>query len=138
VVSKLPTVTVASPKRDLADWGYWAFALLLVVVGFLQVALMRGTLKAVQRQAGIMEDNIKLIINKERMRISVEVFPLQLPLAKDGAEFEECLINYRVTFDGSTLAFITGSGEVGTITDSAEPPYREILYRPHSLTGNDY
>ena len=43
-ISKLPTVTVAAPKRDLADWGYWAFSGLLVIVGFLQVLLLWRTL----------------------------------------------------------------------------------------------
>src|SRR5690242_17581501 len=36
-ISKLPVVTVSPPKRDWADWGYWAFNLLLVIVGILQV-----------------------------------------------------------------------------------------------------
>ncbi len=121
-ITELPSVSIT---KDWADWGVWVFSGLLVVVGFLQVLLLFRTLRAIQRQAGIMENNIKLIINKERMRISVEVLPLKLPLAKDGAEFEDCTIDYRVMFDGSTLAFITDSYAEGKVTDSPEPPYKK-------------
>src|SRR5579859_6429619 len=53
-VSKPPTATVSSPKRD---WGYWAFNLLLVVVGVLQVILLRVTWKTIQRQVQLQEFN---------------------------------------------------------------------------------
>ena len=43
------------PKRDWADWGYWAFSLLLVVVGGFQVILLWRTLTAIKRQADTME-----------------------------------------------------------------------------------
>src|SRR6266478_5587709 len=96
-ISKLPPVTIT---KDWADWGVWVFSGLLVAVGFLQVWLLYGTLKAIQRQAGIMQDNINLIINKERMRISAQVLPLNLPPAKEGAEYEECAITCVVRFEG--------------------------------------
>jgi hypothetical protein len=51
VISKLPAVTVATPKRDLADWGTWGFNFLLVVVGGLQVLLLCWTLRVIRRQA---------------------------------------------------------------------------------------
>jgi hypothetical protein len=54
-VSELPPVTVAGRGRDWADWGYWCFSLLLVIVGALQVWLLRSTLLAIQTQAGHME-----------------------------------------------------------------------------------
>ena len=64
-ISKLPPVSVT---RDWADWGYWAFGGLLVIVGFFQVWLLRsqadlmreqaeissGTLSAIERQANLM------------------------------------------------------------------------------------
>lgn len=50
-ISKLPAVTVATPKRDWADWGYWAFSLCLAVVGGLQVLLLCWTLRAVRHQS---------------------------------------------------------------------------------------
>jgi hypothetical protein len=48
-------VTVATPKRDWADWGYWIFSLLLVAVGGFQVFLLWRTLRAIKRQADIMD-----------------------------------------------------------------------------------
>jgi hypothetical protein len=54
-ISKLPTVTVNPPKRDLADWGYWAFSGLLVIVGGFQVWLLFRTFEQVRRQADIYE-----------------------------------------------------------------------------------
>src|ERR1700675_4059131 len=53
-VTHLPPVTVNPPKRDLADWGYWAFSGLLVVVGILQVVLLCWTLRAARQQASEM------------------------------------------------------------------------------------
>jgi hypothetical protein len=55
IIGKLPTVTVAAPKRDWVDWGYWGFSLLLVGVGGFQVLLLWGTLKSIKRQANAME-----------------------------------------------------------------------------------
>jgi hypothetical protein len=54
-ISKLPPVTVNPPKRDWADWGYWAFSGLLVIVGGLQVWLLLATLGAIRRQGDQME-----------------------------------------------------------------------------------
>lgn len=51
VISELPPVTTASSKRDWADWGTWVFNGLLVVVGALQVLLLRWTYRLVRRQA---------------------------------------------------------------------------------------
>jgi len=47
-VSKLfPPLTVVT-KRDWADWGYWVFGGLLVIVGFLQVWLLRRNPRSYQ------------------------------------------------------------------------------------------
>ena len=51
-IAELPPVSV---RRDWADWGVWIFSGLLVVVGFLQVWLLFGTLGAIKRQADLME-----------------------------------------------------------------------------------
>jgi hypothetical protein len=59
-ISKLPPVTVNPTKRDLADWGYWAFNLLLVLVGIAQVLLLRGTLKVIGRQTDIMDRQLSI------------------------------------------------------------------------------
>jgi hypothetical protein len=53
-ISKIPPVTVAPPKRDWADWGYWGFNLLLVLVGGVQVWLLCQTLRAVRQQRNAM------------------------------------------------------------------------------------
>jgi hypothetical protein len=44
----------------LADWGYWAFNLLLVLVGIAQVLLLRGTLKVIGRQTDIMDRQLSI------------------------------------------------------------------------------
>lgn len=69
VVRELPPVTVIT-RRDLADWGYWAFSGLLVMVSALQVWLLWKTLGAVTRQADLMHQSLvatfrpKLIVRK--------------------------------------------------------------------------
>lgn len=62
-VSKLPPVTVVAPRRDWADWGYWVFSGLLVVVGGLQVWLLLRTLNAIQRQADLMQKHAEHLQN---------------------------------------------------------------------------
>jgi hypothetical protein len=44
-------VMITHPRRDLADWAYWGFSLLLAVVGALQVWLLCRTLGWIRRQA---------------------------------------------------------------------------------------
>lgn len=128
VLTVLFNVLQTSPpvRRDWADWGYWAFSLCLVLVGAAQAYLMFGTLGAIKRQAKIMEDNINLIINKDRMRIRIEVLTLSLPPAKEGAEYEECGIGYVLRFEGATRAIVVDSFVEGKVTDSPEPPYKQI------------
>jgi hypothetical protein len=58
-IDKLPPVTVVPQKRDLADWGYWAFSALLVVVGGLQVWLLSRTLGAIKKQGDLIERQVK-------------------------------------------------------------------------------
>src|SRR5690349_4752883 len=52
-ISKLPPVTVTPPKKDWADWSYWGFNFLLVVVGSLQAALLWGTIRVLRRQLAV-------------------------------------------------------------------------------------
>jgi hypothetical protein len=51
-VRELPPV---STTRNWADWGYWIFSGMLVVVGSLQVWLLLRTWKATERQARLLE-----------------------------------------------------------------------------------
>ena len=57
-ISKLPTVSIG---KDWADWSYWGFGGILVVVGSLQVWFLYGTLKGIQTQAGYMERQTKIL-----------------------------------------------------------------------------
>jgi len=52
-ISELPPVTVLPAKRNWADWGYWVFSFLLVIVGALQVWLLSLQLGTINRQADI-------------------------------------------------------------------------------------
>jgi hypothetical protein len=58
-IDKIPPVTVVPQKRDWADWGYWVFSALLVVVGGFQVWLLWRTLGAITEQANLMERQAK-------------------------------------------------------------------------------
>jgi hypothetical protein len=57
-VSKLPPVSIG---KDWADWSYWGFGGILVVVGSFQVWFLYGTLRAIQTQAGHMERQTKIL-----------------------------------------------------------------------------
>jgi hypothetical protein len=57
-VSKLPPVSIG---KDWADWSYWGFGGILVVVGSLQVWFLYRTLKGIQTQAGHMECQTKIL-----------------------------------------------------------------------------
>lgn len=101
-ISKLPSVTVDTPKRDWADWGTWFFNFLLVVVGGLQAWLLRRTyttmksqLNEMQTQANTMKGQLGTTINAERAWVMVE-------LRKD-AEYDYAI---EVTNMGRTPAHI--------------------------------
>ncbi|MGA1999244.1 MAG: hypothetical protein ABSG52_04575 [Terriglobales bacterium] len=76
IVRELPPVTVNPHKRDLADWGYWAFSGLLVVVGSLQVWLLCKTLRAVKASADAAFLNAQAVINAERAWVVAELHPM--------------------------------------------------------------
>jgi hypothetical protein len=59
--------------KDWADWAVWIFSALLVIVGGLQVWLLLGTLRAIQRQADQMEGQLESQIEKDRGRLKIEV-----------------------------------------------------------------
>jgi hypothetical protein len=116
-ITEIPNVTVNPAKRDAADWGYWAFSLLLVIVGFFQVLLLFGTLKAIQRQAALMERQI----NKERPRIRVEVQPFALQPVESADEADAVqVVKYTVTCYGFTHAFIEQEYFCAELKDTAD------------------
>src|ERR1039458_3862425 len=67
-VTKFPSVFV---NRDWVDWGVWIFSGLLVVVGFLQVLLLYGTLSTVKEQSGVLKQTL---IHTHRPTIAVRNF----------------------------------------------------------------
>jgi hypothetical protein len=69
-VRELPPVSI---MKDWADWAVWIFSALLVIVGGLQVWLLRGTLRAIQRQADQMEGQLESQREKDRGRLKIEV-----------------------------------------------------------------
>jgi hypothetical protein len=85
IIRELPPVTVTTPKRDWADWGYWVFSLLLAVVGALQVWLLARTLRAINRQAATMEKQTKALEE------SVKVAETSADAAKKSADIAACV-----------------------------------------------
>ena len=113
-ISKLPPVTLNPAKRDAADWGYWVFNLLLVVVGVLQVILLHQTMKIVQRQTDIMGRQLE----KERPHIRVDVGILKLRPIEGSDEIAIQEVNYTVRYYGFANAFISEDDFSAELTDS--------------------
>jgi hypothetical protein len=154
-VREFSTVSV---NRDWADWGLWGFNGLLVIVGALQLYLLFGTLRAIQRQAEIMEEqakaakanasaaeanaiaakegaeatkqSIEMLIKKERPRIRIEPGKLTIHPPGDPLSIHET--NYKVFCYGTTPAFIEDAYATVSITNSEEPPDARAV--PMSLT----
>ena len=134
-VSDLPPLAIT---KDWSDRSYWLFTLFLAAIGGLQVFLLWGNLRAIERQAiqmerqtGILEksvalaeksaetarQNIEMVISRERAHLRVEVMPLEWPLQPGPAK-----LKYKVALHGATEAYITSSCARAEIMDSLEPP----------------
>ena len=134
-VSDLPPLSIA---KDWSDRAYWLFTFFLAVIGGLQVFLLWGNLRAIERQANQMEhqtgileksvalaeknaetarQNIEMFVSRERAHLRVEVMPLEWPLPPGPAK-----LKYKVTLHGATEAYITSSCARAEIMDSLEPP----------------
>ncbi len=134
-VSDLPPLSIA---KDWTDRAYWLFTFFLAVIGGLQVFLLWGNLRAIERQANQMEhqtgilaksvalaeknaetarQNIEMFVSRERAHLRVEVMPLEWPLPPGPAK-----LKYKVTLHGATEAYITSSCARAEIIDSLEPP----------------
>lgn len=132
-VTELPPISVT---KDWSDQAYWLFTLFLVAVGALQVFLLWGNLRAIERQAmqmerqtGILEksvtlaeksadtarQNLEMFVSRERGHLRVELLPLQWPPAGT------LRVTYRVTLHGATEAYVTSSCARVEIADSPEP-----------------
>lgn len=133
-VTELPPI---STSKDWSDWSYWLFTLFLALIGGLQVYLLWGNLRVVERQAITMErqttvleksvelaeksaetarQNLDMFMSRERGHLRVELTPIEWPLKPGPAK-----LTYHVTLYGSTEAYITGSCARAELTDSPEP-----------------
>jgi len=133
-VSELPPLSIT---KDWKDHAYWAFTLLLAVVGGLQVFLLWGNLRAIERQAiqmerqtGILQQsvalaeksaetarqNLELFVSRERGHLRLELLPLESPLHPGPAK-----VSYKITLHGTTEAYVTSSCARVEVTDASEP-----------------
>jgi hypothetical protein len=123
-ISKLSPVSVT---RDWADWGFWIFSLLLVVVGGLQVWLLLGTMRTIQRQTELLERQI----NKERARIRIELKSFKPEQPYPGEVEMVQTIKYTVAFYGSTYAFVNEDTFDVELSDSPEVGDGQVKRIPH-------
>ena len=133
-VSELPPVSMS---KDWSDWSYWLFTFFLVATSALQVYLLWGNLRAIERQALTMErqttvleksvelseksaetakQNLEMFMSRERGHLRVEMVPIELPLQPGAAK-----LRYIVRLHGSTEAYVTSSCARAELTDSPEP-----------------
>jgi hypothetical protein len=133
-VSDLPPLSIT---KDWSDRAYWLFTFFLVAVGGLQVFLLWGNLRAIERQAiqmerqtGILEksvalaeknaetarQNIEMFVSRERAHLRVDLMPLEWPLPPGPAK-----LKYKVTLHGATEAYIMTSCARAELMDSLEP-----------------
>jgi hypothetical protein len=142
-VSDLPPLSIT---KDWSDRAYWLFTLFLAAIGGLQVFLLWGNLRAIERQAiqmerqtGILEksvalaeksaetarQNIEMVVSRERGHLRVQVVPLEWPLQPGPAK-----LKYKVTHYGASEAYITSSCARAELMDSLEPPRDDAQWWP--------
>jgi hypothetical protein len=153
-VSDLPPLSIT---KDWSDRAYWLFTFFLAAIGGLQVFLLWGNLRAIERQAiqmerqtGILEksvalaeksaetarQNLEMLVSRERGHLHMQVMPLEWPLQPGPAK-----LKYKVTHSGATEAYITSSCARAEITDSPEPGddahWWPAMSIPQIITPND-
>ncbi|HEV7675984.1 MAG TPA: hypothetical protein VGQ12_15745 [Candidatus Angelobacter sp.] len=85
----------------------------------------REAANAAIKNAATASESVEFLIAKERMRISVEALPLNIPPPD---EVLGHVVDYKITFHGPTLAtFVEGFAE-SEITDSIESPTGNITW----------
>jgi len=94
-ISKWPPVSI---PKGWTDYTYWAFGLLLVVVGFLQVRLLSKTLGAINDQAQTMKDQARTMkdqaqIMDQQSKATEEAAKAATLSAKAAIENIQLLIN---------------------------------------------
>lgn len=147
VVGRLPTLTVAPPKKDWADWGYWFFNLGLVVVGVLQIVLLCWTLRAIRHQAAIMLRQWQAMRGQARLMgeqlaemQAQTTANMQRERARLRIEIENVLIftknilaspvKYRITHYGPSEAYISESFIKVYVSASRTPDNNTMFSRP--------
>jgi hypothetical protein len=149
VIRELHPVTVASPKRDWADWGTWGFNFFLLVTSGLQVWLLCKTLTFIRRQTHEMKKqrvtmqaqliaakesadtakaSVGIVISKERARIRVNPETLIFP---SGVTLHS--VNYKVFNYGYTRAFIERAQAEISVTGNNNPPQNPEWSLPMGL-----
>ena len=146
-ITELPSVSLQPSKRNLIDWGYWFFSLLLVIVGSLQtfflwknvLATNRNALaaqaaaeasktqaensklaaEAAQTTAKATIENTQLFMSKERARIKIEIDPETVPKTLWFEENTFITIPYKLCVLGITPAFVDDF--IVTLVASASP-----------------
>lgn len=109
-----------------------------------QLGTMQGQLDAMKaageqasRQIAIAEDNIKIIISKERALLRLEALDLRLP----DATTPVASVEYRVRLYGPTEAIIDATISDAIVTDSEEPLLDETpmsdLFLPKIISPSD-
>ncbi len=133
-VSELPPISMS---KDWSDWSYWLFTFFLLTTSALQVYLLWGNLRAIERQALTMErqttvleksvelaeksadtakQNLEMFVSRERSHLRVELAPVEYPLQPGAVK-----LRYTVRLHGATEAYISSSCARAELTDSAEP-----------------
>jgi hypothetical protein len=133
-VSELPPISMS---KDWSDWSYWLFTFFLLTTSALQVYLLWGNLRAIERQAMTMErqtavleksvelaeksaetakQNLEMFVSRERSHLRVELVPVEYPLQPGAVK-----LRYTVRLHGSTEAYISSSCARAELTDSPEP-----------------
>jgi len=131
-IRKLPTVSVG---KDWADWSYWGFGGILVVVGSLQVWFLFRTLGAIQVQAGHMERQTKILedsvaaaqksadaaLAQVEAAKSVQRAQLRVEFVEPGwtVDYEAggYPVKFRIILDGATRAYILDDSIIAYIGD---------------------
>jgi hypothetical protein len=150
-IRELPTVSVG---KDWADWSYWGFGGVLVVVGSLQVWFLFGTLRAIQTQSGHMERQTKILedsvsaaqksadaaLAQVEAAKSVQRAQLRIEFADPDWTFDEELggypIRYQLILDGTTRAYVPQNSIFAYMgqTSRTERGFRVELHVPRNFT----
>jgi hypothetical protein len=103
-LTNVPPITIVEKdktwKDHLFDWGPWIFNLLLVAVGFLQVALLQRTWATIRRQTEIQEANLIQWADVEPLSLRT-----QAPVDSDKVPSEVTIIPTWKLVNNTTLPF---------------------------------